>query len=266
VFFFLIICVQLILESLPISSSGHVALVERVSSISIPSVLDALIQIPNFFVIALFFAPVYLPLFYSLLCIHKRTAWSYRRLFSLLIYITICVIVAVAATAGGWVVFKVVLKEWWWLRSDYALLAGFCVTGIVLLSNVLIGRVSGPLNPLKSLIIGIAQGLALHPGISRLGITYTIARWLGMSPRRSFEFSFLIYIPLVIAGSVKDFFLIRDVSLPSAFFSPKMLMVVILGSIISYAALAFTYHCARTKRFWWFGLYMIIPILILLSS
>ena len=51
-----------------------------------------------------------------------------------------------------------------------------------------------------ALVIGFAQALALIPGTSRSGITITAALLLGFSREASARFSFLLSIPLILAG------------------------------------------------------------------
>jgi undecaprenyl-diphosphatase len=48
--------------------------------------------------------------------------------------------------------------------------------------------------------LGLAQGLALQPGVSRSGITMTAARWIGIDRESAARFSFLLAIP-IIAGA-----------------------------------------------------------------
>lgn len=49
-------------------------------------------------------------------------------------------------------------------------------------------------------IIGISQVIALLPGVSRSGTTISVARMLGWSSRDAAEFSFLLAVPMIIAG------------------------------------------------------------------
>jgi undecaprenyl-diphosphatase len=48
--------------------------------------------------------------------------------------------------------------------------------------------------------LGVVQGLALQPGVSRSGITMTAARWIGIDRESAARFSFLLAIP-IIAGA-----------------------------------------------------------------
>jgi len=58
------------------------------------------------------------------------------------------------------------------------------------------------MNLRRALLIGVAQVLALVPGVSRSGITITAARFLGFSPDAAARFSFLLAIPITGAAGV----------------------------------------------------------------
>jgi undecaprenyl-diphosphatase len=60
----------------------------------------------------------------------------------------------------------------------------------------------GAMNLNNSLFIGFAQALAFIPGTSRSGITITAALALGFSRKESLRFSFLLSIPLILAGAL----------------------------------------------------------------
>jgi undecaprenyl-diphosphatase len=51
-----------------------------------------------------------------------------------------------------------------------------------------------------ALLIGLAQALALVPGVSRSGVTITAGRFLGFGPEAAARFSFLLAIPVVAAA------------------------------------------------------------------
>lgn len=54
----------------------------------------------------------------------------------------------------------------------------------------------------KALIIGLAQSLAVFPGVSRSGITLTAGRYLGMGRLEASRFSFLLSLPVIIGSAV----------------------------------------------------------------
>lgn len=53
-------------------------------------------------------------------------------------------------------------------------------------------------------LIGMAQALAIFPGVSRSGITLTMALWLGMRRADAGAFSFLLSLPIIIAGILHE--------------------------------------------------------------
>lgn len=50
--------------------------------------------------------------------------------------------------------------------------------------------------------LGIAQAVALAPGVSRSGITLTAARWIGLDRESAARFSFLLAIPIIAGAGV----------------------------------------------------------------
>ncbi len=57
----------------------------------------------------------------------------------------------------------------------------------------------------NSFIIGIAQAVAMLPGISRSGATIATSVLLGIDKRRAARFSFLMVVPLILGKIAKDF-------------------------------------------------------------
>ncbi len=57
----------------------------------------------------------------------------------------------------------------------------------------------------KALLIGLAQGIAILPGISRSGATIATALLLKVNKEKAARFSFLMVIPLILGKVAKDF-------------------------------------------------------------
>ncbi|MCB9578866.1 MAG: undecaprenyl-diphosphate phosphatase [Polyangiaceae bacterium] len=87
-------------------------------------------------------------------------------------------------------------------KSPLAVGIGFCITAVLLLSTrwARAGEREVP-TVVGAILIGIAQGIAVVPGISRSGSTIAAALWLGVRPDRAFELSMLMSLPAV-AGAV----------------------------------------------------------------
>ena len=63
-------------------------------------------------------------------------------------------------------------------------------------------RTMSDLGPGTAIVVGLAQSLALMPGVSRSDITITAARFLGLDRDSAARFSFLLLIPIVFGASL----------------------------------------------------------------
>ncbi|MFN8222592.1 MAG: undecaprenyl-diphosphate phosphatase [Gaiellales bacterium] len=80
------------------------------------------------------------------------------------------------------------------------LLAGFAVL-LWIIDKRPATRAASELAPLRhGLTVGIAQSIALMPGVSRSGITITAGRWLGLGRDAAARLSFLLLVPTVLGA------------------------------------------------------------------
>lgn len=89
-------------------------------------------------------------------------------------------------------------------------LVGFMllITGTLLAMTYYASQRTGPVTYRKALIIGIAQALAILPGISRSGATIATALLIGVEKERAARFSFLMVLLPILGASLlelKDF-------------------------------------------------------------
>ena len=86
--------------------------------------------------------------------------------------------------------------------------------------------------------IGVIQGLAVFPGLSRSGSTIILALLLGIAPRRAAKFSFFISVPAILGGAL--FTLKKGVSiLPGV--APSVagfLVALVVGYLASWSSSA----------------------------
>jgi undecaprenyl-diphosphatase len=88
-----------------------------------------------------------------------------------------------------------------WTESPLAIGLGFLGTtaALVLAHFSLRGEREQP-GLGGALLLGVAQGLAVLPGLSRSGSTIAVALWLGVKPRRAFELSMLMSLPAIVGA------------------------------------------------------------------
>ena len=76
------------------------------------------------------------------------------------------------------------------------------VTGLLLISTTLIKPKDGDITYGKSILIGIAQTIAILPGISRSGATISTALISGVDKNKATQFSFLMVLAPIIGASL----------------------------------------------------------------
>lgn len=104
------------------------------------------------------------------------------------------------------------------------------VTGTLLLLTRLRMHPDGVLSWGKALLIGLAQGAAMTPGISRSGATICTAIYLNVDRKEAADFSFLMSLPVIVGAT-----LIKVLALFGADTDINWLLVII-GTLIAYAS------------------------------
>lgn len=103
----------------------------------------------------------------------------------------------------------------WVFANPLAVACTLTVTGILLWwTDQLSPRLRGlrQFKPSMAAVIGMAQGFALMPGLSRSGMTITFALFVGLKRRWAAEYSFFLAIPTILAATlVQSISVIRDV-------------------------------------------------------
>ena len=90
---------------------------------------------------------------------------------------------------------------------------GFLFTGAVLWSSRRRGGDLAIPSWGAALLIGVAQAVAILPGVSRSGLTIATALWLGMSPVPAGAFSFLMSVPAILGAAIFELHGARAVGL-----------------------------------------------------
>lgn len=240
-------------ELLPISSSGHLALAERYFDVHIPQGLlgfDILLHAGSLLALLLFYAKTWWRILRSPFV---RDRAGVRTLLLLLL-------VTVPAGIAG-VFFGDALDAF---RSPVALGTGFLLSAVaLLLAERMPGERSFPsLGMGESLLIGIAQAVALLPSVSRSGMTIAAGRALRLSRHDAVDFGFLMAVP-AIAGAT----LFAGIGLANGSMALPPLPVSAAGMLASFGAslLAIFLLRAFVRRFStaWFALYL-VPLAIML--
>jgi undecaprenyl-diphosphatase len=97
-----------------------------------------------------------------------------------------------------------------------------------------------------SFLIGLSQALAIIPGVSRSGITMTVALAMGMTREGAARFSFLLSAPVIFGASIIK--VPKIIANPSVIDAP-FIMGMLVACISGLASIGFLLRYVRTKTF-----------------
>ena len=238
-------------EFLPISSSGHLVVAREWLGIAEPPLLfDVLLHVATLVVICHQFRHRLAALIRAaaLLVTGRAADRDDLRLLA-------AIVAATAATAAiGLAISRFLLPS---ARTLSAVSAAFIATGLILLATRLRRKHPAAREPglWLAIAVGIAQGIAVLPGISRAGATVAVCLFGGMDRRRAGELAFLVSVPAVLGAlalSLDDAGgLIRETGAPAlaAGFTAALLM----GALCLRALLAVLHR----DRLAWFAAYLL---------
>jgi undecaprenyl-diphosphatase len=133
--------------------------------------------------------------------------------------------------------------------------AMLCVTGLVLLSTRFAPLGSALPRPVSALGMGLAQAMALLPGISRSGSTLAAARWQRLAPGPAAELSFLMVLPLLAGAALLHVPDALAVETRTALPPGALAAGLAASAVVGYGALALLVRVFSGTRFYWFGAY-----------
>lgn len=248
------ILIQIIGESLPISSSGHVALMQRICAGSLNNewIIDFLLHVPTIIILSVYFLPIWYKMIFK-----KDFTFSWQT-FVALLPAALFVIIADLITFLFWMMNLADLA----IVQYYFLPIGFCITTLCLYFSRY-GAFNKSVNwsLVDAIALGTAQGLCLLPGISRFAITYFVGIVLGYDRKNSFALSFLIQMPLLCAAFVKGAVaVLQHQEILNNFMQVWILITLIIASLVSYRLFCFVAKLIDQNKLWYFAFYMIIPI------
>ncbi|WP_371828408.1 MULTISPECIES: undecaprenyl-diphosphate phosphatase [Nocardiaceae] len=125
-----------------------------------------------------------------------------------------------------------------------------------------VGRKERPIEKLTTrdgIVMGLAQCLALIPGVSRSGATTSAGLFLGLEREAAVRFSFLLAIPAVTASglfSLPDAF--EPVGSGLAASGPQLLVATIIAFALGYASIAWLLKFVANHSLYWFVGYRIV--------
>lgn len=245
---FIISALQGITEFLPVSSSGHMVMLEKFLHYNPKGdTLEIILHLATLLAVTVFFNKKLLSLFTI------KGGWR-----NPILLITIGTIPA--GIIG--VLFNDKIEHIF-DQSSY-LPFTFLLNGLILLTfHFADKRIKEDKqnSPLISFLIGIGQSFAILPGISRSGTTITVSRWLSLSREDAFDFSFYLLFPAVLGAL---FLKRKDVS--ATIFSPLYIFGFVVAFLFGVVSLVFLKKLVVRGKLHFFGIYTILLAILLFTT
>lgn len=259
--------VQGLTEFLPVSSSGHLAILQNIFNIDTGSsiLFDVLLHLGTLIVIfVVFWKDIWQliceffgivgDLFFNLtvgkkgLAKRKVINTNYRKFVILLLVSTI-------PTGLVGVLGSKLIKD----ASETLIVPGICLLITAALLYLADRAPEGGKTPEKvtyreGIVVGIAQGLATLPGLSRSGTTLSACLMCGMSRTFAVRYTFILSIPAVLGATVLE---VKDI--PSAELTGQFLGTcaagVVAAAVVGYVCIRFMIALVQKKKYKYFSWY-----------
>jgi undecaprenyl-diphosphatase len=258
--------VQGLTEFLPVSSSGHLVLFQKMLGISVPTLF--------------FDTMLHCGTLVAVLVALREDVWSLiRRPFQLM---SALLIMATAVTVAIALLFKDRIEEAF--ASGRWLGPSFLVTALVLFVSEYLSRRPGSsrndaeMNWVDAVLIGAMQGIAIIPGVSRSGFTLAGALSRKLQRDLAARFSFLLSIPAILGALVlqlKDLFIDSHFEkvnpavsegLVAGVGSAALIAGTLAAAVVGFGAVLLMLRIVRERSLTGFGVYTaLLGLLILLG-
>jgi len=218
--------IQGVTEFLPVSSSGHLNLVQHFFGLTPSLSFDIFLNTATFLSVVIFFL--------------TKIEFFKKNLLNIIVG-------TIPATIVG-IFFKDQIEV---IFANIKLLPLFFLfTSAFVYSTKFFKPKTDTISIKQAFIIGLIQAFAILPGVSRAGSTIFAGLLLGLNPVTAFNFSFSLFIPASLGAIVLDY---QNLS-----FNPQNIPAFILAFLVGLVALSILKKSLVNQKFWLFSIYTAI--------
>jgi len=226
--------IQGITEWFPVSSSGHLVLMQHFFGFQ-NLAFDVFLHFASILAVLIIF-------WKDIIEILKQKNWKYIGL----------IILAIIPVF----LFGVLLRDYIVASFNSFLFLGlfFIFSGIVIFSTKFSRVKKSNIGIVDSLFVGMMQVFALFPGISRSGMTISAGLFAGLKKQEVVKFSFLLAIPVILGASLAE---------APQIFSQEISYWILFASfivtfLVSLATIKVLLKIIKSDNFWMFGVYDVL--------
>jgi len=233
--------IQGLTEFLPVSSSGHLVVFQKLFGLEPPVIFDILVHVGSLFAILIYFNKKFK--------LTKKT-------------VLLIVIATLPATIVG-----LFLNEFLEVIFNSLKLVGLAllINSFLLFSGKYYKKgkkTISQLSWLDALVIGLFQAVAILPGVSRSGSTIIAGLWRKAESKTAFYFSFYLAVPAILGAL---FLQIPDMTKVSTVYLSQGILGMLIAGIVGYFSLSILENVLKSTKLWLFGIYCFLLGLTLLA-
>jgi undecaprenyl-diphosphatase len=243
-------------EFFPISSSGHLVIVEHLMSFNRAGLaFEVFVHFGTLLAVVWVFRKEIFKMITAIPAVFKLTSPELADAKKSYVLLDLYIIIASIPAALIGIAFEDQIAM---IFEDHAFAFGMLfITGLIVWSSRYAPEKGRAISTGSAFLIGCAQAVAILPGISRSGSTIVTGLWLGIPREQAAKFSFLMSVPVIFGATIlkaRDIFLNP---LPSS--DLGYLFLASLAAMISgYFAIRWLLAIIRRKKMEWFGIYCIV--------
>jgi undecaprenyl-diphosphatase len=264
--------VQGLTEWLPISSSGHLALLQLAMGLEVPVFFDLILHVGSLAGVFAIYRKDIVSIISSMVwyvCYkivagrnsnkisshndHRRQQEEQQNLAD--IRLILLIIIGMIPTAIIGIVFRSFFEFSFYDTTSIA--TGFIVTGFLVIVTRFLKNGYKRIENSDAFLIGIGQGISIFSSISRSGATISVGMFRGLDKDSLVKYSFLLSIPAILGASIFDMVTanndtlsqIDDISIMSYFVG------IFASALVGYGSIKFLIKAINKGSFYMFSFY-----------
>jgi undecaprenyl-diphosphatase len=235
---------QGVTEWLPVSSTAHLKLAETFLDVAVTPFFNLILHMATLLAVLLFFRKEIKNILSALM------HWNFKSEDGRLIP---RIVVATIPTAIIGLAYSLFLQDS--LGTIPIIAVTFFVGAIMVYTTRFAKEETDSLSYKTVLLMGLAQGFAIFPGLSRSGVTISMALLLGLKREKAFRFSFLISIPAIVGDFAVEGYTQRGQFSLNGMDPTYLVAGFMVAAVVGFFAIKLLSRVVRGRRFHYFAFY-----------
>lgn len=230
-------------EFLPVSSSGHLILAQKLWDIPGNLFFDVMLHVGTLL---------------AVLIAMRKTIWqaivNWKN--KKLLYL----IVASVPTFAIALLIKIFIPE---TLMAQLLPIGFALTIVLIVLSHYLAKPKLRLDEsgiVPIIVTGLTQGIAVLPGLSRSGSTISMMKLFGVNASDSAEFSFLLSIPVILASAVVEIWEVAKTPVDIAWYC--VAIGIVSAFLSGLVAVSMVMKAVKKKNWIAYAIYLVVPLVV----